>query len=222
MNKLFIFHKMVAISLLVLITSGAAVFTSDYGDTTGCSMAHKTTKVVYYCPKDPKPCPQDDTLTSTVSLAVSGSVVVVGAEGGVTFTYVIGGCDAAFLPADMRYEGLCDRESGVEFTDNELGSNKANIAIREIPCSGKFKVYSCIGKSGEKEFVLPDSVVDLLNDTVPGADPIKKGQKIYLPVVTCSPDEELQENACDGSDNTTKKVVDETCPNLPPADDVPL
>lgn len=198
-------------SIIATLLLGTILTSSVFSvaDDTGCAEENVPIATAYYCAKDPKACPADATLQVTVQLGVEGGVIVAGGSGSVMFTYTIGGCDPAYQIGDLRYEQICDREPGDAFGSGSV----SNVSkLRSKNCTNKFKVYSCKASTTTKEFSLPNSIVDALNDLVPGADPFDHGIKIPLPVVTCIPDQQLQEIACaGGTDNTSRKVVDDTC-----------
>ena len=177
-------------------------------DDEGCMEDQKNIVTQYPCKKDPKPCPQDDTITTTVQLGVNGNAIFVGGDGSVAFTYTIGECDPAILPGDRRYERNCDPEASDEFGSGTSGTvNK----LREEMCGNTWKQYNCTTSTSNKELTLPDSVIAQLNALVPGSDPFPSGTKLLLPVVTCLPDEEQDEYRCGGGENTTKNRSDSTC-----------
>ncbi len=197
------------------IATGAAlagvvlmVCLSAFADDTGCMEDNRPITFAYFCDKDPKTCPQDDTLSTTIELGVEAGAIVTGFSGGVSFTYNIGGCDPAYLPADMRYESRCDRESGSQFTS---GSYSGVTKLREKSCVNTFDVYSCKATTVMKEFTLPNAVIDALNNMVPGADPFAYGLKFPLPTIKCVADAKLQSPVCNGGDKTYKTVADNTC-----------
>jgi len=188
---MFLRHKSGKFSILgVLIGVGfvATAFSVADDSNDGCYEDNKAAGFTYACAKDAKTCPQDPSIQTTVTLGVDAGVIVTGVSGGVSFTYTIGGCDPSYLPGDMRYKGICDRELSVEFTS---GTASELYKLRLKSCEGTFKVYSCKASTSTKNFTLPNSIVDSLNALAPG-DPIAYGASIPLPVIACIADQELQ------------------------------
>jgi len=160
----------------------------------------------HQCERSPDVC-EETAQQVTLQLGVEGGVVVAGINGSVSYTVTMPtGCEGT----GVQYEkDGCPQKSGVAFVGSGYWWK-----TRLVSCPLHDRKV-CVEIPGVFNIALPQSVVNALNDLVPG-NPIPDDVSIPYPVVFCRGDEGTLFNAlCPGTngDQTYYEVLDENCHN---------